>query len=179
MRVNVIIICCLLALSGCASLTERQVTVSTAQMTQKLNQKLEKPVTVMKVFQLQLSNAQVALNTADQRIHTVMDLQLSSPLMAQTMSGRMGISGRVVYDAAASAVVLREPDVESLQLGDNASEQAEKLTQLARAFGNRALDGLMLYQVKPEDLSCAGRHFVPEQLQLTERGLQIYLAPAP
>jgi hypothetical protein len=166
-----------LLLSQCATLGERTVSVNTAQLQQKLNNKLAKPFTVMKVFHIQLSNALVSIDPGSGRIHTLMDANVQSDLLANAATGKLGLSGLVKFDQARGAVVLDQPEVDSFQL-DGANRQWNGLAQqLAKNIGSQWLNQLVLYEVKPEELTYGGRHYQPTDLQVTSEGLQVTLKP--
>jgi hypothetical protein len=166
-----------LLLPGCASMGERKVSMSTAQLQQKLNSKLAKPLTVLKVFHVQLSNAQVSMDPASGRIHALMDTSVQSDLLANTASGKLGVSGLIKFDQALNAVVLDQPAVDSFQLDDANSEWGGLVQQLAKEMGGKWLNQLVLYEVKPEELSHGGQRYQPSDLKVTADGLQVTLKP--
>lgn len=168
----------LFMLSQCATLMgERTVRMSAAQIQQKLNQKLEKPWTVMKVLHVQLSNAVVTLDPATNRVHTTMEASIDSNLLANTVTGRTSLSGILKFDAARSAVILDQPTVDSVQLDGAHSEWSGMLQQLAKDVGSKWLDQMVLYQVKPEELTYAGVHYQPTELKVTPNEVQVTLQP--
>lgn len=168
-----------LLLPGCASMGERKVNMSTAQLQQKLNSKLTKPLTVLKVFHVQLSNALVSMDPASGRIHALMDTSVQSDLLANTASGKLGVSGLIKFDQARNAVVLDQPAVDSFQLDDANSEWSGLVQQLAKEMGGKWLNQLVLYEVKPEELSHGGQRYQPSDLKVTADGLQVTLKPQP
>lgn len=166
-----------LLLTHCVSMGDRTVKMNTSQLQQKLNHKLAKPLTVMKVFHIQLSNALVSLDPASGRIHTLMDASVQSDLLSNAATGKLGLSGLVKFDQARNAVVLDQPAVDSFQLDGAHSEWNGLVQQLAKDLGGKWLNQLVLYEVKPEDLSYAGRQYHPADLQVTADGLQVTLKP--
>lgn len=166
-----------LLLTHCVSMGERTVRMNTAQIQQKLNQKLAKSFTVLKVFHIQLSNALVSMDPVSGRIHTLMDAHVQSDLLADAATGKISLSGLVKFDQARQAVVLDQPTVDHLQLDGAQAEWQGLVQQLAQRLGSKWLDQLVLYEVKPEDLSYAGRQFQPTALQVTAEGLQVTLKP--
>lgn len=167
----------LLCLSQCATLGERTVRINTAQIQQKLNSKLAQPLTVLKVFQVLLSNALVVPEAASGRLNTTMDTVITSPLLQQSLTGKLAISGLLKFDAARSAVVLDAPVVEVLQLDGASSDLHAMVNKLAREMGSKWINQLVLYQVKPEDLTVSGMHYQPTDLRVTDEGVQIRLNP--
>ncbi len=166
-----------LLLTHCVSMGDRMVKMNTAQLQQKLNHKLAKPLTVMKVFHVQLSNALVSMDPASGRIHTLMDASVQSDLLSNAATGKLGVSGLVKFDQARNAVVVDQPAVDSFKLDGANSEWNGLVQQLAQSLSGKWLNQLVLYEVKPEDLSYAGRHYQPTDLQVTADGLQVTLKP--
>lgn len=167
-----------LVLVGCATIMgDHTVNVTSAQIQEKLNEKLSVPFSLLKVFDVRLSNALVTFDEATGRMHTIMDADLSSALLKQTSSGKLGLSGKLRFDAASSSIVLDEPKIEQINLGQASQEYNEILNALAKAVGKEMLIGLTLYKVKPDDLEVGGTQYVPKDMVVTDRGLQIKLSP--
>lgn len=174
-RFTLVLLCFML--THCMTVGERKVTMNAAQIQQKLNRKIEKPLTVMKMFHVQLSNAQVSLEPGAGRIHTLMDASVRSDLFAKVATGKLGVSGLLKFDAGRQAVVLDQPSVDLFQLDDANAEWNGVVQQLAKDLGGKWLNQLVLYEVKPEELTFAGRHYVPGDLEVTAEGLQVTLKP--
>jgi len=177
LRTSLLLVLLAVLLSQCATIGERTVKMNTAQLQQKLNSKLAKPLTVMKVFHIQLSNALVSIDPASGRIHTLMDANVQSDLLANAATGKLGLSGLLKFDQARGAVVLDQPEVDSFQLDGANSQWSGLVQQLAKDIGGKWLNQLVLYEVKPEELTYAGRHYQPTDLQVTAEGLQVTLKP--
>jgi hypothetical protein len=167
-----------LLLSQCATLMgERTVRMSASQIQQKLNHKLEQPFTVMRVFHVQLSNAVVTLDPATNRIHTTMDTSIASDLLANTATGKASLSGLLKYDAARNAVILDQPAVDAIQLDGANSQWSSVAQKLAKEIGSKWLSQVVLYEVKPEELTYGGTHYQPTDLRMTADEVQVTLKP--
>jgi hypothetical protein len=167
-----------LLLSQCATMMgERTVRMSASQIQQKLNSKLAKPFTVMRVFHVQLSNALVTLDPASGRIHTTMDANIGSDLLANSATGKASLSGLLKFDAARHAVILDQPAIDAIQLDGANSEWNGMLQKMAKEMGGKWLDQLVLYEVKPEELVYGGTHYQPTDLRITADEVQVTLKP--
>lgn len=166
-----------LAISACAMMGGRTVNVTGAQLEKKLNEKLSVPFALLKVFNVNLSNAVVRFDQPSGRIFTTMDTALTSQLFNKSMRGQLGISGKLRFDAPSSAVVFDEPKIESLHLDGMDAKGNEIVSGLAKTVAGQMLNGLTLYKVNPEDLNYAGVQYQPKDLQITNTGLQILLSP--
>lgn len=168
-----------LILSGCATLGgDRTVNVTGDQLAQKLNEKLALPIQLMKIFNINLSNSVVAFDKTTGRMTTTMDTKLSSQLFDKTLTGKLGISGKLRFDAATQSVVLDEPQVENLDLDGAGKDFSKIFNSLAKTVGGEMLTGLTLYKVKPEDLKFGGTNYSPKDMVVTDNGLQLTLTPA-
>ena len=167
-----------LSLMGCATMMgERTVNVTGDQIAQKLDEKLALPISLLKVFDVNLSNSLVTFDKATGRMTTTMDTTLSSQLLNQSLAGKLGISGKLRFDSATSTVVLDEPKIENVDFGGGSSKFNDVLNALAKTVGGEMLTGLTLYTVKPKDLKFGGTFYSPKDMIVTENGLQLTLSP--
>ena len=168
----------LLTLIGCATMMgDRQVNVTGDQIAQKLNEKLALPIQLLKVFDVNLSNSLVVFDKTTGRMTTTMDTKLTSQLLDKNLAGKLGISGKLRFDAATSTVVLDEPNIESFNLDGAGGKYNELINALTKTVGGQMLNGLTLYTVKPEDLKFGGINYSPKNMVVTDKGLQLTLTP--
>ena len=168
----------LLILTSCATMMgDRTVNVTGDQIAQKLNEKLALPIQLLKVFDFNLSNSLVTFDKTTGRMTTVMDTKLTSQLLDKSLAGKLGISGKLRFDAATSTVVLDEPKVESFNLDGAGGKFNELFNALTKTVGGEMLNGLTLYTVKPEDLKFGGTSYSPKDMVVTDSGLQLTLTP--
>ena len=168
----------LFSLIGCASLMgDRTVNVTGEQIAQKLNEKLALPISLLKVFDVNLTNSLVTFDKTTGRMITTMDTKMSSSLLNKSLAGQLGISGKLRFDAATSSVVLDEPKIEKLNLMGADNKYNDLLNALASTVGGEILNGLTLYTVKPDDLKFGGTTYSPKNMVVTDNGLQLTLTP--
>jgi hypothetical protein len=165
-------------LVACATmLGERKVTVTEAEIQQKLNAKLAAPISLLKVFDVNLSNSLVTFDKTSGRMHTTMDTRLSSALFNESATGKLGLSGQLRFDAATNSIVLDEPKIEQFNLEGASAKNNDLLNALAQLVGDELLNGLALYQVKPEDLKVGKTQYTPKDIVVTDQGLQLTFTP--
>ena len=168
----------LFSLVGCATMMgDRTVNVTGEQIAQKLNEKLALPISLLKVFDVNLTNSLVTFDKTTGRMITTMDTKLSSPLLNKSLAGQLGISGKLRFDAATSSVVLDEPKIEKLNLMGADNKYNDLLNALASTVGGEILNGLTLYTVKPDDLKFGDTTYSPKNMVVTDSGLQLTLSP--
>ncbi len=157
---------------------DRTVNVTGDQIAQKLNEKLALPISLLKVFDVNLSNSLVTFDKTTGRMITTMDTKLSSQMLDKTLLGKLGISGKLRFDAATSTVVLDEPKIDNINFEGTDSKFNEVFSAMAKTVGSEMLNGLTLYTVKPEDLKFGGTTYAPKDMVVTDNGLQLTLSPA-
>lgn len=167
----------LLVLTACATLGDRTVSVSEADIQNMLNKKLDVPIQLLKIFDVSLSNSVVKFDKDTGRMHTTLDTSLQSKLFDESLVGKLGISGKLRFDAATQSIVLDEPQIEQFNIAGADSKQNEMMNALAKVIAGPLLNGLTLYKVKEEDLKFGGTSYTPKNMQVTGNGLQITLSP--
>jgi hypothetical protein len=174
-----LLVTCLIAvfLSGCAMMGNRTVNISEAQLQNRLNEHLAVPFSLLKIFDVNLSNSTVKFDSKTGRMVTSLDTSLTSALSNKVLAGKLDISGKLRFDATTNSVVLDDPKVESLNLDGLGSKYGEFFNLIAQKLGGEMLNGLPLYTVKPQDLSVGSTQYSPKDMQITDKGLQITLSP--
>ncbi len=168
----------LLAICSCATvLGDRTVKVSEVEIQQKLNEKFAIPISLLKVFDVNLSNTLVTFDKETGRMHTKFDTKLSSALFNESATGELGISGKLRFDAATNAIVLDEPKVEQFVFDGAGDQYNDLLNALAGKLGGDLLNGMTLYKVKPEELTFGGTQYTPKEMTVTDDGLQLTFSP--
>jgi hypothetical protein len=165
-----------LFLGACATLTERTVTVTEAQIQQKIQAKLLAPITVMRIFNVALSQPVIRLDGQTERVTALLDAVVSNPL-SRTVNGKATISGKLRFDAATQSVLLTEARIDALNIDGLGGRYSELISVLGQQLGADVLNDLPLYTLKPEDLTVAGIAFTPKQMRVTPQGLQVTLSP--
>jgi hypothetical protein len=177
MNVKYLIVVLFLCLSGCAVTGDKTVNVTEAQIQQKLNEKLSVPFSLLKIFDVNLSNSTVKFDQSSGRMKTTLDTHLNSPLLKDTLAGKVAISGKLRFDAATQSIKLDEPLIDDLNFPGLDGKYADIFSAFTKQIGGQVLNGLTLYEVKPEDLTVGNTHYQPKNMQITSQGLQITLSP--
>ena len=152
----------LFAFSGCA--TDRTVNISEAQLQEMLNKKLALPISVLKIFDVNLSNSQVSFDRTTGRMFTTLDTNMNSSVLDKSLAGTLGISGKLRFDAATQSIVLDDPKIEQFNLDGAGGKYNDLLNALAKTVGGDMLNGLMLYIVKSEDLKYGSTQYNPKDM---------------
>lgn len=171
-------------LTHCVSSGPRTIHFPTSQIQQKLNTKLAQPIVLMKVFKVQLSNALVSVEQpsaegAENRLHSVMDMRVTGPLLADTLTGKLDVSGVLKFDDIKQAVVLDEVVLDHIQIAGLEPKLNSLLQSLVNALSQQTLNAFVLYQVQPEALKIGNTYYQPSEFKLHDDGLHILLIPQP
>lgn len=161
---------------GCAGFSDHTVYISEQQIQSKLNEKLVIPLSLLKVFDLSLSNANVKFDHATGRMHTKFDTQLMNQLTGKRMAGKLAISGNLQLDTITNSVILNDAEVDDFVIDGVEPKYADAMTGMAKMLGSQLLNGLNLYTVKADSLKVGTTQYYPKEMKVTDRGLVVTLS---
>ena len=164
-------------LTACVSSGPKTLSFSEAQLQKKLAERLDTPITLIKVIQAELRNPQIVLDENTNRLNALFDTQLTSPLFPKTMTGKLHISGVVRYLAEEQSVILDEPKIEAVTVNGVDNQYNQMLSEFGKKMGSQLLPALTLYHVKSEDLVHGGMHYAPQTFNIIGHKLEITLMP--
>jgi Protein of unknown function (DUF1439) len=169
----------ILACTGCASTGPKTFSISEQSLQSKLAQHIDKPITLMKVIHIQLSNPSVKLDEKTNRLNAMIDTQFKSPWLSKALNGKMHISGMLNYIESEQSVILDQAKVESIQINGLDEKHNEALSTLAQQIGGELLSKLPIYRVKPEDLRYGNTDYLPQSFKIIGNQLKVTLSPKP
>lgn len=164
-----------LFIAGCASFGDRTVNITQQQVQAKLQEQLKLPLTVLKIFDVNLTNPQVTFDGKTERMTTTLDTIISNPLSKTAITGQAAISGRLTFDPVTNAVMLTDSKVERLNLDGLGGKYSELLSVLGARLGSELLNNIPLYTLKPDELRLGSTYFTPKSLKMTDGNLQVTL----
>jgi len=163
-------------LASCASvLGPRQVEIPLHKLQAGLDRRFPVNQRLLELFDVQLTRPQLALQPEQDRVSLNVDASVAPPF-ARAWTGSVAFSGRLYVDPGRSAVMMAEPRVDRLQLGNPDAER--RLTSLANGLIDNVARDLPVYSFDQSDLRYAGVQFVPTRIQTTRNGLMVTLEPA-
>lgn len=163
--------------NGCATMSDRTVSITEAQVQKKINERLAIPISLLKIFDVSLSNSLVKFDSKTGSMQTTLDTNLSSKISNKVIRGKLGISGKLRFDPVTNSIVLDEPKVENLNLDGLDSKRGDIFNLIAQTLGGEMLNGLTLYTIKPEDLKIGSTQYSPKEMLITDKGLQMSFSP--
>ncbi len=120
----------------------------------------------------------VVLMSDKQRIGAQFDAVVETGLFGGVMRGKMQMSGVPMYNPEVQAIVLKEFAVDSFEL-NNAPSMLDGLARRAVSMmvGKKVGVDVPVYFIKREQLSFAGKEWLPEKIEVEAERLNITLQP--
>ncbi|CAG0992542.1 hypothetical protein MTYP_02361 [Methylophilaceae bacterium] len=165
---------CLLA--ACAA-GPRTVSISEAELQKRITEQLSVPITVLKIFDINLTNPVVRLDAGTERLHAQLDTSVSNPVSGEQLLGKLNISGKLRFDPALNAIMLSESKIENLNMQGVDARYNEAFSLLASKMGEELLNHLPLYTLKPEELTRGSTRYAPSAFNIRGNDLQVTLVP--
>jgi hypothetical protein len=163
-------------LASCASIGPRNIELPVHKMQAGVEKRFPLNKKILQLVDLQLTNPRLSMLDGE-RVGLSMDALLAPPFTSQSWRGNLALSGRLVIDAARSAVVLAEPRVERFAIDGVDEGRRQQFASAANAFMAQAVTDMPIYHFRPEDLRYAGVQFVPTRISVTPRGLVVAVEP--
>ena len=172
----VLMTCIALFLSSCAS-GPRTVNISEAELQKRMAEQLAVPITLLKIFDIGLSNPVIRLDSGTERLHAQMDTSLSSPLGGSPLMGKINVSGRLGFDPASNSIILKESRIEQIDMQGLDAQQNAAFSLIVGKIGEVLLTDVPLYSLKPEELTVGSRRYTPNAFNFRGNSLQVTLTP--
>jgi len=162
-------------LSSCASVFgPRQVELPLHKLQAGLDRRFPINERLLELFDVQLTRPQLALQPDQDRVSLAVDASVAPPF-ARAWTGSLAFSGRLYVDPGRTAVMMAEPRVDRLTLGNPEAER--QLTRVANGLIDTVARDMPVYTFDQKDLRYAGVQFVPTRIQTTRTGLLVTLEP--
>lgn len=163
-------------LASCSSLIgPRQVELPLHKLQAGLDKRFPVNERLLELFDVQLTRPQLAIQSDQDRVALAVEASVAPPF-ARAWTGNIAFSGRLYVDPGRAAVMMAEPRVDRLQLGNPEAER--QLTRVANGLIDTVARDMPVYTFEPKDLRYAGVQFVPTRIQTTRNGLLVTLEPA-
>lgn len=163
-------------LASCSSLIgPRQVELPLHKLQAGLDKRFPVNERLLELFDVQLTRPQLAILPEQDRVALAVAASVAPPF-SRAWTGNIAFSGRLYVDPGRAAVMMAEPRVDRLQLGNLDAER--QLTRVANLLIDTVARDMPVYTFEPQDLRYAGVQFVPTRIQTTRNGLLVTLEPA-
>ncbi|CAN7253909.1 DUF1439 domain-containing protein [Trinickia sp. LjRoot230] len=150
-------------------------TFSQRQVQQAVARKFPYRRTVSQFFDVALTDPAVGFAPDANRVTVKLDAHVSSPFLQQPVDGVFTLSSRLEYDGAQRAIVLRSPNVESVDVQGEVRAYQQQIEAAGALAAAQWLDGYPIYTFKPEELQFAGATFEPGTITILTNGIRVQI----
>jgi hypothetical protein len=168
----------LTALAGCNSnlLKPSTVTFTAAEFQAALVKKFPVEKQYLGLIRLTVSNPQVSMRPQIKHIALQFDADMATFGSSRVFKGKLDITTSLAYDAATRSIVLKNPQLEKMDVDGMSPDRARELVTVAGILINETLQGASIYTFNPDDLHFIGMRLEPESIEITEDGVVVHIA---
>lgn len=167
-------------LNGCAGLMSQTVEVPLEKLQSSMAKRFPVNSDFARLMELTISSPKLRTLPQENRIATDVELLLAPRFMNNKINGTLSMDSALRFEPKDRTVRLVKPrisklDMAGLKLGDVSSDI--NLNKLAEFIVESAMNDLIVYQVKEEELKRYGTTWVPGEFKVTSSGVSVSLAP--
>jgi hypothetical protein len=162
-------------LVGCmpAGWTGNGYTFSRGQMQEALARKFPFQRRFLGFFDVTLTNPQITLDPAHNRIAIQTDAQVESGLFRQPLTGPLAVSSGLHYDAPTRSIRLDQPSVDRFDLQNVPGGLGPQISAIGSLVAGQLLNDYAVYTFKPEQLQVAGMAVEPGTITVLPEGVHV------
>lgn len=167
----------LLALTGCASLGPRSVTLTESDLASLMSKHFPATQRVAEIAEVTVSSPRVWLIPERNRLGARFDLSAGDRLFRSSVQGRLALDCALRFEPSDDSIRLAQVRVQQLELDNNAwAAAAPPVQRLGALVAERMLEGLSVYQLKPEQAQRLHDSGLKPAIAVTARGVELTLA---
>jgi hypothetical protein len=167
------------SLAACAASTfpfiPSHYTFSQQQVQEAVQRKFPYQRTISQVFQVQLANPVVGFLPDTNRVSIRLDAHLASPFLQEPVDGVFTLSSELAYDEASKSVVLKSPNVDSVNISGGAQAYTQQINAAAALLATQLLTNYPIYTFKPDQLQFAGVNYEPGTITILTNGIRVQI----
>ncbi|WP_343549255.1 DUF1439 domain-containing protein [Ralstonia sp.] len=148
-------------------------TFSRSQMQDALARKFPFQRRFLGFFDVTLSNPQVSLDPARNRIAIQADAVVQSGLFRQPLTGPLAVSSGLHYDAPTHSIRLDQPTVDRFDLQNVLGGIGPQISSIGSLIAGQLLNDYAVYTFKPEQLKVAGIAVEPGTITVLPEGVHV------
>jgi hypothetical protein len=168
-----------LSLAACAASTfpfiPSHYTFSQQQVQEAVQRKFPYQRTISQVFNVELTNPVIGFLPDSNRVPVKLDAHLASPFLRQPVDGVFTLSSELAYDEASKSVVLKSPNVDSVNVSGDAQAYTQQINAAAALLATQLLTNYPIYTFKPEQLQFAGVNYEPGTITILTNGIRVQI----
>lgn len=170
----------LLSLLGAcaAALGPRTITLSEAELTQRLAERFPQDRRLLELLDLRLGTPRVTLLPQLNRVAVEMDFDLSERVTQRSFALQVALDAALRVDESAGAVTLADVRLQRLGTAGLPDVLTPTVLRLGTPLVELALEGTPVHRFTPEQLGkAASRGWRPGPITVTPRGVELTLLP--
>lgn len=148
-------------------------TFSRGQMQDALARKFPFQRRFLGFFDVTLSNPQVSLDPARNRIAIQADAVVESGLFRQPLTGPLAVSSGLHYDPPTHSIRLNQPSVDRFDLQSVPGGIGPQISSIGSLIAGQLLNDYAVYTFKPEQLKVAGIAVEPGTITVLPEGVHV------
>jgi hypothetical protein len=148
-------------------------TFSRGQMQEALARKFPFQRRFLGFFDVTLTNPQITLDPARNRIAIQTDAQVESGLFRQPLTGPLAVSSGLHYDAPTRSIRLDQPSVDRFDLQNVPGGLGPQISAIGTLVAGQLLNDYAVYTFKPEQLQVAGMAVEPGTITVLPEGVHV------
>jgi hypothetical protein len=168
-----------LSLAACAASTfpfiPSHYTFSQQQVQEAVQRKFPYQRTISQVFNVELTNPVIGFLPDSNRVSVKLDAHLASPFLRQPVDGVFTLSSELAYDEASKSVVLKSPNVDSVNVSGDAQAYTQQINAAAAVLATQLLTNYPIYTFKREQLQFAGVNYEPGTITILTNGIRVQI----
>jgi hypothetical protein len=169
-------------LNGCAGLMSQTVDVPLERLQSSMAKRFPFNSDFARLIELTISSPKLRTMPEENRIATEVEVLLAPRFMNNKINGTLAMDSALRFEPKDRTVRLVKPrisklDMAGLKLGDSVGSNDINLNKLAEFIVENAMNDLVVYQVKEEELKRYGTTWVPGEFKVTRSGISVSLAP--
>ena len=125
------------------------------------------------LIDINLSHPVLVLHPESNSVSIALNADFTSPLLERPVTGGFAINSQLEYDASRHAVVLKQPQLETIDLGELPGVDPKQLNAAASLLATQLLDHYAVYVFKPEQLAFSGVSYEPGAILVQATGIRV------
>jgi hypothetical protein len=130
----------------------------------------------LSLIDITFANPQLSMQPDTKRILSGLETTFKNPLTGTPYTGKLNISSALGYDPVTRSVLLKEPQLENLDIPGLSPVLVGQLTKVANLVANEKLKEYKIHSFQPGELNFFGIPMEPRGIEVTAKGLLVNLA---
>ena len=151
-------------------------TLSPGQLQNTLAKGFPFTKTYLGVIDVTFANPQLTMQPDTKRILSGLETTFKNPLTGTPYTGKLNLSSALAYDPVTRSVLLKEPQLENLDVPGLSPVLIGQLTKVANLVANEKLKEYKIHSFQPGELNFFGIPMEPKGIEVTAKGLLVNLS---